>query len=100
MVLYNNGESGGQCGGTSSRTSGGTDACVDKKTNVCADFGVNANAGIAGCYFNLKGSRDCSGSTKKQYVVQGGKDSNGVPLGDDIKFIQVACFKERKLAEE
>jgi hypothetical protein len=95
MVLYNNGASGGQCGGSSSTTSGGTDSCVDKKTNICADFKVNANVGIAGCYFNLKATKDCSDQYKKQYVVEGGTDTNGVPLGDDIKFVQVACFQEK-----
>ncbi|KAK2763324.1 hypothetical protein FQN54_009960 [Arachnomyces sp. PD_36] len=94
LVLYNEGENGGQCGGTSEEHTGGSGVCLgwQTATKLCADLKVTANLGIASCSFSFKYDGDnCSGDNSKTETVEAGKDSNGVPLTDDVKFVSIEC---------
>lgn len=90
MVLYNEHKKGGQCGGTSTKVSGDSDRCVDVTSKKCVDLSVNPNVGIASCSFNFR-AETCSGPRKNYEIVQGGTDSNGVDLNDDVKFVSISC---------
>ena len=86
MVLYNENKSGGQCGGTSRKVTGNSDSCIDVKDSKCVDLKVGYS--IASVIFNWK--RDsCSGDRVQYNVVQGGTDSNGVDLNDQVFFVQI-----------
>lgn len=94
LVLYNEGENGGQCGGTSEEHSGGSGVCLgwQTATKLCADLKVAANVGIASCSFSFKYDGDnCSGANDKTETVSAGEDSNGVSLTDDVKFVSITC---------
>ncbi|KFY25367.1 hypothetical protein V491_01779 [Pseudogymnoascus sp. VKM F-3775] len=97
LVLYNAGESGGQCGGTSTSQSGGADSCVSIPSGkFCADVKVTAGLpNIAACAFNFKyDGAGCNGESARREVVGIGADSNGIPLTDDVKFVSISCYAE------
>jgi hypothetical protein len=95
MVIYNNGQEGDQCGGVANNFNGKNSLCqrLDGVTGkVCADLKVQANVGFAKCEFQFKADgTSCGGNVQKTVTVEKGKDSNGVSLEDDVKFVQINC---------
>lgn len=92
MVLYNQHENGGQCGGTSTTNGGSGGVCRNIAGKYCADLKVAINAGIASCTFNFVKNGDCnSGTIESTTTVAAGQDSNGVDLSDQVQFVEVGC---------
>lgn len=95
MVIYNNGKPGDQCGGVANNFNGKNSLCQGLggvTGKVCADLKVQANMGFAQCEFNFKGDgSSCGGNVQKKVTVHKGKDSNGVKLSDDVRFVQINC---------
>jgi hypothetical protein len=95
IVIYNGGSDTNQCGGTANNFSGTSSLCqglTNVVGKICADVKVQANVGIASCTFNFRADGFNCGGTKRQSVkVDAGKDSNGVNLSDDVRFINIGC---------
>ncbi|KAH7127223.1 hypothetical protein B0J11DRAFT_505927 [Dendryphion nanum] len=96
MVIYNDGNPGDQCGGVANNFDGKGSVCYKLdgvKGKVCADLKVEANFGFAKCDFSFRadGNNECGGNEQKKVTVDKGKDSNGVSLGDTVKFILIDC---------
>ncbi len=50
--------------------------------------------GFAKCEFAFKGNGNgdtCGGDYRETVTVERGKDSNGVMLSDDVKFVSINC---------
>lgn len=58
----------------------------------CADIKLSANAKVHSCDFTFEKDK-CGGSKEKEVSVKRGKDSNGVHLKDQVKFVSVNCKK-------
>jgi hypothetical protein len=95
MVVYNGGSDTNQCGGTANNFSGTSSLCqglTNVVGKICADVKVQANVGIASCTFSFRADGSNCGGTERQSVkVDAGKDSNGVKLSDDVRFINIDC---------
>lgn len=92
MVLYNEHEDGGQCGGTSRKVSGNGGACIKVQDDKCVD--LKAAVSVASIGFSWKSKAECKGDQVKYSVVQGGTDNNGVDLEDEIKFVAISSSYE------
>ncbi|KAF2807076.1 uncharacterized protein BDZ99DRAFT_465800 [Mytilinidion resinicola] len=95
MVIYNDGTSKNQCGGTPNNFKGTGSICeglggvVGK---ICADLKVQANVGFAKCDFSFRADgNSCGGKERENVSVKKGHDSNGVKLSDDVRFVSIDC---------
>ena len=96
MVLYNERDKGGQCGGTSTKHTGTGNACVKIAHELCANPHIGAKANFGICAFDFKyegGNRDCQGPTGHSALSIKREDTNGVKLDDDIRFLSILCSK-------
>ncbi|KAF1939448.1 hypothetical protein EJ02DRAFT_456951 [Clathrospora elynae] len=95
MVIYNNGKPEDQCGGVANNFNGKSNLCEGLggvTGKICADLKVQANVGFASCEFNFKADgTSCGGDSLKKTTVDKGKDSNGVVIPDNVRFVSVTC---------
>jgi len=97
MVIYNNGPKGNQCGGVANKFDGKGNLCqglTGVVGKLCADVKLEVNAGFAKCDFSFRADgTHCGGKEREHVSVHKGKDSNGVKLSDDVRFVSISCSK-------
>lgn len=95
MVIYNNGNTDDQCGGTPNEFSGKSSLCqglTGVVGKICADVKVSANVGFAKCEFSFRADgSNCGGTERQAVTVNKGDSSNRVKLSDDVKFVSINC---------
>lgn len=90
MVLWSKPDGEAQCGGTYTQDNGVGSACKSLiGTGAwCVDLAVRTGV----CDFKFKADgKSCSGEVKKEVTVEAQKDSNGIPLDADFKFVSIEC---------
>jgi hypothetical protein len=91
LVLYDNKNSGGQCGGTSVSAKGtGAGSCLTwDGVKACANIKVTVGALVA-CVFDFK-KESCEGATVTEQITEAGFDDNNVALDATVRFVSVKC---------
>ncbi len=82
-------------GTSTARRTGFGDACVKIGKSLCANVGIKATAPFSACAFDFRLSKDgkdtCDGEIDTSVLAIKTRDTNGVDLDANVRFIEVVC---------